>query len=99
MSEQQQSLETLQDIKRMMERSSRFISLSGLSGISAGICALIGAWLAYPYVLGYKDHIINGNVAVVQAMAHDYTIILNSWLFWIAAGTFFGLFRYCPAEE
>jgi len=42
----QQTLDTLQDIKRMMERSSRFISLSGLSGIAAGICALIGAWFA-----------------------------------------------------
>lgn len=39
--------DTLQDIKQMMERSSRFISLSGLSGIAAGICALIGAWFAY----------------------------------------------------
>ena len=36
-------LDTLQDIKQMMERSSRFISLSGLSGIGAGICALGGA--------------------------------------------------------
>lgn len=27
-----------------MERSSRFISLSGWSGVSAGICALAGAW-------------------------------------------------------
>jgi hypothetical protein len=47
MDEQQQSLETLRDIKRMMERSSRFISLSGLSGIAAGLCAMVGAWLAY----------------------------------------------------
>lgn len=46
MTSQHQSLDTLQDIKRMMERSSRFISLSGWSGVSAGICALIGAWLA-----------------------------------------------------
>lgn len=46
MTEHQQSLEALQDIKRMMERSSRFISLSGLSGIGAGICALAGAWVA-----------------------------------------------------
>ena len=46
MSEQNPSLETLQDIKRIMERSSRFISLSGLSGIAAGICALIGSWFA-----------------------------------------------------
>lgn len=37
--------EAIKDIRRIMERSSRFISLSGLSGISAGICALIGAYL------------------------------------------------------
>lgn len=46
MNKQQQSLEDLQHIKNMMERSSRFISLSGLSGIAAGICALVGAWFA-----------------------------------------------------
>jgi hypothetical protein len=89
MSEQQQPLDDLQHIKRMMERSSRFISLSGLSGISAGVCALTGAWFAYPYVFGYRDYIINNHVAFVQALAHDYTTILNTWLFWIAAGTFF----------
>jgi len=47
MDSQQPSLEALQDIKRMMERSSRFISLSGLSGLSAGVCALIGAYIAH----------------------------------------------------
>lgn len=49
----EQSLETLQDIKRMMERSSRFISLSGLSGVSAGICALVGAYIARGMINGY----------------------------------------------
>lgn len=49
----EQSLETLQDIKRMMERSSRFISLSGLSGVSAGICALIGAYIAHGWIGEY----------------------------------------------
>ncbi len=38
--------ETLRDIKQMMERSSRFISLSGLSGVAAGVFALVGAWFA-----------------------------------------------------
>jgi len=46
MNEQNHPLETLHDIKQMMERSSRFISLSGLSGVAAGICALAGAWFA-----------------------------------------------------
>ncbi len=43
-------LETLQEIRNMMERSSRFIGLSGWSGIAAGTCALIGAAFAYPIV-------------------------------------------------
>lgn len=47
MAEQNQSLADLQHIKKMMERSGRFISLSGLSGVAAGICALGGAWFAY----------------------------------------------------
>ena len=47
MNDQNHHLDTLQDIKQMMERSSRFISLSGLSGIAAGSCALVGAWFAY----------------------------------------------------
>jgi len=51
--EQSQSLEALQDIRRMMERSSRFISLSGLSGVSAGICALIGAGIAHNWLAEY----------------------------------------------
>jgi hypothetical protein len=49
----EQSLETLQDIKRMMERSSRFISLSGLSGVSAGICALVGAYIGRGMIRSY----------------------------------------------
>jgi hypothetical protein len=53
----EQSLETLQDIKRMMERSSRFISLSGLSGVSAGICALIGASIAHGWIRSYVTEI------------------------------------------
>lgn len=49
----EQSLETLQDIKRMMERSSRFISLSGLSGVSAGVFAIIGAVIAHNWIRHY----------------------------------------------
>lgn len=38
--------EDLQAIRDIMERSSKFLSLSGLSGIFAGICALVGAAVA-----------------------------------------------------
>ncbi|MBC8756005.1 hypothetical protein H2O64_15110 [Kordia sp. YSTF-M3] len=39
-------LNDIKEIKNLMNKSSRFISLSGLSGILAGIYALIGAWFA-----------------------------------------------------
>lgn len=37
----------LASIRNLMERSSKFISLSGLSGVLAGVYALIGAAVAY----------------------------------------------------
>ncbi len=40
-------LKDISDIKNMMNKSSRFISLSGLSGILAGVYAIIGAAIAY----------------------------------------------------
>ena len=40
-------LNDIQEIKDLMNKSSRFISLSGLSGIMAGVYALIGAWFAH----------------------------------------------------
>ncbi|WP_298422785.1 hypothetical protein [uncultured Kordia sp.] len=39
-------LNDIKEIKNLMNKSSRFISLSGLSGIMAGVYALIGAWFA-----------------------------------------------------
>jgi hypothetical protein len=51
MDQTQEQLAAIKDIRNMMERSSRFISLSGLSGIFAGIFALAGAFVA-KYQLG-----------------------------------------------
>jgi hypothetical protein len=60
----QAGIETLQDIKRIMERSSRFISLSGLSGVAAGICALIGSGIAWQWLKDYyHDYNYRGNFA------------------------------------
>ena len=46
-------LNDISEIKNMMNKSSRFISLSGLSGVLAGIYSLIGAFLAYKII--YTD--------------------------------------------
>lgn len=43
----QKQQEDLSHIRSMMERSSRFISLSGLSGVFAGLSALIGGLYVY----------------------------------------------------
>ncbi len=39
-------LQDIQDIRKMMDRSTQFLSLSGLAGIMAGIYALAGAYAA-----------------------------------------------------
>ena len=47
---QKDYLKDITEIKDLMNRSSRFISLSGLSGVMAGIYALIGAGIAHGYI-------------------------------------------------
>lgn len=49
--EQPSSFETLQQIRLMMERSARFLSLSGWSGVWAGVVALLSAAIVH-YRLG-----------------------------------------------
>ena len=44
-------LEDIKAIREMMEKSSKFLSLSGLSGILAGVFAISGAAFAYFYLL------------------------------------------------
>lgn len=58
-------LNDLKDIKEMMSKSSQFISLSGLSGVLAGIYALVGAFFA--------NTILYANVATFSNI--EYIII------------------------
>ncbi len=86
MNEQTPSHNPLQDvteIKKMMERSSRFTSLSGLSCIAAGICALAGAWLAYNTLQNYYEGDPKGWYYSNASFA-----LLKSKLLLIAGGTF-----------
>lgn len=53
MENQQQHLEALKDIRQLMKQSNRFLSLSGLSGIFAGIYALIGAYAGHSVILNF----------------------------------------------
>lgn len=82
----------LHDIKQMMERSSRFISLSGLSGISAGICALIGAWFFANIIAKDKEAGRNLKDAIYNADSILHGDFINSRLFQIAVLTFIAAF-------
>ncbi|WP_316765566.1 hypothetical protein [Pedobacter frigiditerrae] len=55
MNNQEEQLNALSDIRKMMDRSSRFISLSGLSGVFAGITGLVGAYFAHLELKKYAD--------------------------------------------
>lgn len=68
--ESKKYLDDLSSIKDLMSRSSRFISLSGLSGIMAGIYAVTGAAICYLYFLPQEG---------------DY-VVLHSWNFKIILG-------------
>lgn len=63
--EERKYLDDLAEIKRIMGQSTQFMSLSGLSGVLAGIYALIGAFLAHKLI---EDH-------------HSRFIIIESWTF------------------
>ncbi len=83
-------IEDLKDIKDIMNRSSRFISLSGLSGVFAGSFAIIGAYAAYQTVyfnqdyLGYRKAIITTSSLTTLLVIASITAILS-----IGAGIYF----------
>lgn len=47
MKEEKDYIKDISEIRSMMERSSKFLSLSGLAGVMAGVYALAGAFIAY----------------------------------------------------
>jgi len=85
MADQKEHLQALSDIRSMMERSSRFISLSGLSGVFAGVFALIGAYLAYVKIGSYTENYRS----MLQMDTHGRVEVANeliTYLFFVAAG-------------
>lgn len=49
MRKEQDYIRDIAEIRNMMERSSKFLSLSGWAGIMAGVYALVGAFIAYRF--------------------------------------------------
>ena len=82
-------LNDISEIKNMMNRSSRFISLSGLSGILAGIYSLIGAWMAYNTI--YSDTLALGNyrnlVVTEESVIRLFSIAISVIVLSLVTGT------------
>lgn len=50
MNSNNEHLDALKDIRSMMEKSSRFVSLNGFAGVFVGVFALCGAFAAYLFI-------------------------------------------------
>lgn len=59
-------LEAIQDIRNMMKKSTRFLSLSGLSGVFAGIFALAGAYTAHIYLKSLYETSARGDSHILS---------------------------------
>ncbi|MBJ2174196.1 hypothetical protein JBL43_08105 [Aureibaculum sp. A20] len=70
-------LKDISEIKDIMNRSTRFISLSGLSGILAGTYALLGAFIAYKlledvnYNFDYSTEILKTNYTILGSLKNS----------------------------
>lgn len=69
----------IESIRQLMERSVKFVSLSGLSGILAGIYALIGASFAYQQI--YSGFVVRsieyqGNIPIVTNLIIIASLVL-----------------------
>ena len=83
--------EDLSHIRSMMERSSRFLSLSGLSGVFAGLTALLGAayvfWLFRENGINYFDG--NRNVFTRELVKHLIWVAIVVLVGAVGSGYFF----------
>jgi uncharacterized membrane protein YidH (DUF202 family) len=75
------SLETLQDIKRIMESSARFLSLSGWSGIWAGGVALAGSFVASRWLKELPESYYNSYRTSPENMsAGDFNAVVMKFI-------------------
>ncbi|UOQ78236.1 hypothetical protein MUN84_06520 [Hymenobacter sp. 5516J-16] len=73
----------LTEIRAIMERSSRFISLSGLSGVGAGVVALVGAAVGHWYL--QQRYPNAGYLRLLQSTPEERRLVLP-YLLLLAVG-------------
>lgn len=93
MKEEQDYTRDIVEIRSMMERSSKFLLLSGWAGILAGVLALAGAYLAYTNFDFNPDDIIYTTHGKGTSLLYLALVIL------ILAGSSAFMFSYKKAEK
>ena len=68
----------LKIIREMMEKSSKFLSLSGLSGVIAGVTAILGAGFTYYYLLIIPVIIITRMQEAAMLLAVAFVVLTIS---------------------
>lgn len=89
----EKQLEDLKAIREMMEKSSRFLSLSGLSGLLSGIIAIIGAAFAYFYVL------VNSSVADMNRQQVIFILVIDALVVLVTSIGFAFYFSWKKARK
>jgi ABC-type Na+ efflux pump permease subunit len=94
--------EDIQVIREIMERSSKFLSLSGLSGVFAGVCAMIGAAVAWFIVLDsggvhYDEYLCSVGASPFNQLSINLGIVAMVVLVAAFLGAFY--FSYRKAQK
>lgn len=92
MKEEQDYIRDIAEMRTMMERSSKFLSLSGLAGIMAGVYALAGAFIAYK-VFYFNPEELTDSTLVPGSLSGPLlsVFLLGSAVLVLAVGTAFFL--------
>lgn len=83
---QKQLIEEISNIRSLMEKSSKFMSISGLSGVLIGSYAIIGAFWGYTTVYGfesgfeYRDYYISDKGIILKLTLIASLVLLASIL-------------------
>jgi hypothetical protein len=88
---QEDLINQIGQIRSLMEKSSKFMSISGLSGVLIGSYALVGAFVAYVLIygfnseFGYRDHYVNtDNIPTLLVIALSVLVVSISTGYYMA---------------
>ena len=99
MKEEQDYLRDITEIRTMMERSSKFMSLSGWAGIMAGVYALAGAWIAYKVIQFNPVEIVGDSGVLPGSVSRVILLALSVLVLALSTAIYFSRRKASQREE